>query len=63
MKKIQGGKNTGEIFRVPMPNIISSNQYHLLLKLRKAQQLIQVSHLTLEKVAYQYGFEAVFYFS
>ncbi len=41
----------------------SPNQYHLLLKLRKAELLIQDSHLTLAEVAYQCGFESEFYFS
>lgn len=41
----------------------SPNQYHLLLKLRKAEQIIQDSNLTLSEVAYQCGFESEFYFS
>lgn len=42
---------------------ISPNQYQLMLKLRKAEQLIQESNLTLAEVAYQSGFESEFYFS
>jgi AraC-like DNA-binding protein len=42
---------------------IAPNQYHLMLKLRKAEQLIQESNLTLAEVAYQSGFESEFYFS
>jgi AraC-like DNA-binding protein len=41
----------------------SPNQYHLILKLRKAEQLIQDTTLTLAEVAYQSGFESEFYFS
>ncbi|NBB19592.1 helix-turn-helix domain-containing protein [Runella sp. CRIBMP] len=41
----------------------SPNQYHLTLKLRKAEQLIQESNLTLAEIAYQSGFESEFYFS
>jgi AraC-like DNA-binding protein len=41
----------------------SPNQYHLTLKLRKAEQLIQDTNLTLEEIAYQSGFESKFYFS
>jgi AraC-like DNA-binding protein len=41
----------------------SPNQYQLTLKLRKAEQLIQETSLTLAEVAYQAGFESEFYFS
>lgn len=41
----------------------SPNQYHLMLKIRKAEQLIQESNLTLAEVAHQSGFESEFYFS
>ena len=39
------------------------NQYHLMLKIRKAEQLIQESNLTLAEIAFQSGFESAFYFS
>jgi AraC-like DNA-binding protein len=42
---------------------IAPNQYHLMLKIRKAEQLIQESNLTLAEVAFQSGFESEFYFS
>ncbi len=41
----------------------SPNQYHLTLKLRKAEQLIQETNMTLAEIAYQSGFESEFYFS
>ncbi|WP_428658274.1 AraC family transcriptional regulator [Runella sp.] len=41
----------------------SPNQYHLTLKLRKAEQLIRETSLTLAEIAYQSGFESEFYFS
>jgi AraC-like DNA-binding protein len=41
----------------------SPNQYHLNLKLHKAEQLIHESNLTLAEIAYQSGFESEFYFS
>ncbi len=41
----------------------SPNQYHLMLKLRKAEQMIQESNLTLAEIAFQSGFESEFYFS
>lgn len=41
----------------------SPNQYHLLLKLRKAKQLLLETHLTVSEIAFQCGFESVFYFS
>jgi AraC-like DNA-binding protein len=39
------------------------NQYHLMLKIRKAEQLIQESDFTLAEIAFQSGFESEFYFS
>ena len=42
---------------------IAPNQYHLMLKIRKAEQLIQESNLSLAEVAFQSGFESEFYFS
>lgn len=39
------------------------NQYHLMLKIRKAEQLIQETNLTLSQIAFQSGFESEFYFS
>ncbi len=41
----------------------SPNQYHLTLKLRNAEQLIQETNLTLAEIAYQSGFDSEFYFS
>ncbi len=41
----------------------SPNQYHLMLKLRKSEQLIQETNLTLSEAAFQSGFESEFYFS
>lgn len=39
------------------------NQYHLMLKIRKADQLIQETNLSLSEIAFQSGFESEFYFS
>ena len=39
------------------------NQYHLMLKIRKAEQFIQETNLTLSEIAFQSGFESAFYFS
>lgn len=39
------------------------NQYRLMLKIRRAEQLIQESNLTLAEVAFQSGFKSEFYFS
>ncbi|WP_341224914.1 AraC family transcriptional regulator [uncultured Arcticibacterium sp.] len=41
----------------------SPNQYHLMLKIRKAEQQIQESNLTLSEIAYNSGFESESYFS
>ena len=41
----------------------SPNQYQLMLKIRKAQQLITETTLPLSEIAYATGFESVFYFS
>lgn len=41
----------------------SPNQYHLMLKLRMAKQMILETHLTLSEIAFRCGFESVFYFS
>jgi AraC-like DNA-binding protein len=41
----------------------SLNQYHLLLKLRKAEALIRDTNSTLSEIAMQCGFESVHYFS
>ncbi|GAA4467113.1 AraC family transcriptional regulator [Nibrella saemangeumensis] len=41
----------------------SLNQYHLLLKLRKAEELIHETTNTLSEIAVQCGFESVYYFS
>lgn len=42
---------------------IAPNQYHLMLKLRKAEQMIQETNLTLAEIAFKSGFESEFYFS
>ena len=41
----------------------SPNQYILMLKLRKSEQMILETTLTLAEIAYQCGFESEFYFS
>jgi AraC-like DNA-binding protein len=41
----------------------SPNQYQLMLKIRKAEQLIQETNLTISEIAYQTGFDSEFYFS
>lgn len=41
----------------------SPNQYQLMLKIRKAVEMIQETNLTLGEIAYQSGFESEFYFS
>ncbi|AWV97464.1 AraC family transcriptional regulator [Arcticibacterium luteifluviistationis] len=41
----------------------SPNQYHIMLKIRKAEQQIQESNLTLSEIAYNSGFESESYFS
>jgi AraC-like DNA-binding protein len=41
----------------------SPNQYQLMLKVRKAEQMIRESNLTFTEIAYASGFDSVFYFS
>lgn len=41
----------------------SPNQYHLNLKLEKARELLLSTTLSVSEIAYQIGFESVFYFS
>ena len=41
----------------------SPNQYHLNLRLDKARELLNSTHLNVTEVAYSLGFESVFYFS
>ncbi|MHA4806591.1 AraC family transcriptional regulator [Flavitalea flava] len=41
----------------------SPNQYHLNLRLDKAKELLNTTNLNVTEVAYQLGFESVFYFS
>lgn len=41
----------------------SPNQYQIMIKIKKAQQLIQDTSLTLGEIAYQVGFKSEFYFS
>lgn len=41
----------------------SPNQYYLNLRLKKAKHLLDSTHLPVNEVAYQTGFESVFYFS
>jgi transcriptional regulator GlxA family with amidase domain len=42
---------------------VSPNQYHLMLKLRKAEQMIIETNLSLSDIAFSSGFESLFYFS
>jgi AraC-like DNA-binding protein len=39
------------------------NQYHLNLRLDKAKELLETTALTINEIAYQAGFDSVFYFS
>lgn len=41
----------------------SPNQYYLNLRLKKAMTLLDATHLSVNEIAYQTGFESVFYFS
>lgn len=41
----------------------SPNQYHLNLRLEKARELLSTTNLNVTEVAYQLGFDSVFYFS
>ncbi len=41
----------------------SPNQYQLMLKIRKAVEMIRETNFTLSEIAYQSGFESEFYFS
>jgi AraC-like DNA-binding protein len=41
----------------------SPNQYHLNLRLDKARELLNTTNLNVTEVAYNLGFESVFYFS
>jgi transcriptional regulator GlxA family with amidase domain len=41
----------------------SPNQYHLNLRLDKARELLNTTHLNVTEVAYNLGFDSVFYFS
>jgi len=41
----------------------SPNQYQLNLKLEKAKELLNGTNLSISEIAYQTGFESVFYFS
>lgn len=42
---------------------LSPNQYQLELRLEKAKTLLNTTNLTIKEVAYQTGFESIFYFS
>lgn len=42
---------------------LSPNQYHLNLRLDKAKDLLTSTNLTINEVAYQTGFDSIFYFS
>ncbi|QEC76315.1 AraC family transcriptional regulator [Mucilaginibacter ginsenosidivorax] len=42
---------------------LSPNQYHLELRLDKAKNLLAFTNLTVNEIAYQTGFESIFYFS
>jgi AraC-like DNA-binding protein len=52
-------------FRKAFKNITgeSPNQYHLNLRLNRAKDLLLTTNLNINEVAYQTGFESVFYFS
>jgi AraC-like DNA-binding protein len=52
-------------FRKAFKNITgeSPNQYHLNLRLNRAKDLLLATNLNINEVAYQTGFESVFYFS
>ncbi|GAA4804679.1 AraC family transcriptional regulator [Olivibacter ginsenosidimutans] len=39
------------------------HQYHLFIRLNHAKELLETSHLTISEIAFQMGFESVFYFS
>ncbi len=41
----------------------SPNQYHIQLRLDKAKELLSTTNLNVTEVAYQLGFDSVFYFS
>jgi AraC-like DNA-binding protein len=41
----------------------SPNQYHINLRLDKAKELLSTTNLNVTEVAYQLGFDSVFYFS
>lgn len=41
----------------------SPHQYHLLLRINKAKELLQTTELNINEIAYQTGFESEFYFS
>ncbi len=41
----------------------SPNQYHLALRVEKAKDLLRSTTLTINEIAYQTGFESIFYFS
>jgi AraC-like DNA-binding protein len=41
----------------------SPNQYHMNLRLDKAKELLSTTNLNITEVAYQLGFDSVFYFS
>lgn len=41
----------------------SPNQYHLNLRLNKAKELLSYTNLSINEIAYQTGFESIFYFS
>jgi len=42
---------------------LSPNQYHLELRLEKAKCLLSTTNMTIKEVAFQTGFESIFYFS
>ncbi|MEC3880480.1 AraC family transcriptional regulator [Parapedobacter sp. 10938] len=41
----------------------SPNQYHLNLRLNKAEELLKTTHLTVTEIGYHTGFDSPFYFS
>lgn len=65
-EKLAQSKNVSYIwFRKSFKEVLgtSPNQYQLMLKLRKAAEMIQETNLTIGEIAFQSGFESEFYFS
>jgi len=52
-------------FRKTLKEVLgtSPNHYHMILKLRKAEQLIQKTNLTMAEIEHRSGFDSELYFS